>query len=73
GAAADGAVDYLRDFKSNLIMGHIIPGGTGFKYHEKAEKFIERKALEEALYSFEENFKVKEYLEEKERTTAPSA
>ena len=28
-----GRVDYLRGFKENVIMGHIIPGGTGFPYH----------------------------------------
>jgi DNA-directed RNA polymerase subunit beta' len=29
-------VDYLRGFKENVIMGHIIPAGTGFDYHRKA-------------------------------------
>jgi DNA-directed RNA polymerase subunit beta' len=29
-AATMGRVDYLRGFKENVIMGHIIPGGTGF-------------------------------------------
>ena len=29
-AASEGKTDYLLDFKSNLIMGHMIPGGTGF-------------------------------------------
>ena len=32
-AATLGKVDYLRGFKENVIMGHIIPGGTGFDYH----------------------------------------
>jgi DNA-directed RNA polymerase subunit beta' len=26
-----GKVDYLRGFKENVIMGHIIPAGTGFR------------------------------------------
>ena len=29
-AATLGRVDYLRGFKENVIMGHLIPGGTGF-------------------------------------------
>jgi len=28
-------VDYLRGFKENVIMGHIIPAGTGFDKHRK--------------------------------------
>ncbi|OPZ28931.1 MAG: DNA-directed RNA polymerase subunit beta' [Lentisphaerae bacterium ADurb.BinA184] len=29
-AATSGAVDHLRGFKENVIMGHLIPAGTGF-------------------------------------------
>jgi DNA-directed RNA polymerase subunit beta' len=32
-AATMGRVDYLRGFKENVIMGHIIPAGTGFPLH----------------------------------------
>ncbi|MEI6219077.1 MAG: DNA-directed RNA polymerase subunit beta', partial [bacterium] len=32
-AATLGRVDYLRGFKENVIMGHLIPGGTGFHMH----------------------------------------
>ena len=32
-AATLGKVDYLRGFKENVIMGHIIPAGTGFPAH----------------------------------------
>ena len=28
-----GKVDNLRGFKENVIMGHIIPAGTGFNFH----------------------------------------
>jgi DNA-directed RNA polymerase subunit beta' len=28
-----GKSDYLRGFKENVIMGHIIPAGTGFPMH----------------------------------------
>ena len=36
-AATLGKVDYLRGFKENVIMGHIIPAGTGFDYHRKVQ------------------------------------
>ncbi|MFA5147467.1 MAG: DNA-directed RNA polymerase subunit beta' [Candidatus Omnitrophota bacterium] len=32
-AAASGRVDYLRGLKENIIMGHLIPAGTGFETH----------------------------------------
>ncbi|MBT3191503.1 MAG: DNA-directed RNA polymerase subunit beta', partial [Verrucomicrobia bacterium] len=32
-AATLGRVDRLRGFKENVIMGHLIPGGTGFHLH----------------------------------------
>ncbi len=35
-AATLSRIDYLRGFKENVIMGHIIPAGTGFDYHRKA-------------------------------------
>ena len=36
-AATRSRVDYLRGFKENVIMGHIIPAGTGFDYHRKVQ------------------------------------
>ncbi len=32
-AAASGKTDYLRGLKENIIMGHLIPAGTGFATH----------------------------------------
>src|SRR3989442_8725878 len=34
-AATLGRVDYLRGFKENVIMGHLIPAGTGFPQHRE--------------------------------------
>jgi DNA-directed RNA polymerase subunit beta' len=34
-AATLAKVDYLHGFKENVIMGHIIPAGTGYDYHRK--------------------------------------
>ena len=36
-AATMARVDYLRGFKENVIMGHIIPAGTGFNMHRKVK------------------------------------
>jgi DNA-directed RNA polymerase subunit beta' len=36
-AATMGKVDYLRGFKENVIMGHIIPAGTGYQLHRHVE------------------------------------
>ncbi len=48
-AATLGRVDYLRGFKENVIMGHIIPGGTGFGHHRnvKLVPLVEAPAIEE--------------------------
>jgi DNA-directed RNA polymerase subunit beta' len=36
-AATMGKVDYLRGFKENVIMGHIIPAGTGYMLHRRVD------------------------------------
>jgi len=36
-AATLAKVDYLNGFKENVIMGHIIPAGTGYDYHRKVK------------------------------------
>ena len=41
-AACEGKTDYLLDFKANLIVGHMIPGGTGFHdYEKRVKKFVD--------------------------------
>jgi DNA-directed RNA polymerase subunit beta' len=30
-------VDTLRGFKENVIMGHLVPGGTGFPMHRNTK------------------------------------
>ena len=34
-AATLGKIDNLRGFKENVIMGHLIPAGTGFITHKE--------------------------------------
>lgn len=52
-AACAGKTDYLHGFKENVIMGHIIPGGTGFERHKQVKKFVDRILDEELVFDFE--------------------
>ena len=45
-AALSGKVDYLVGLKENVILGHLIPAGTGFQSHQEAEVRIHPTALE---------------------------
>lgn len=51
-AAFAGKVDNLKGFKENVIMGHIIPGGTGFNYHKRSKKYIDSEHEEELIFDF---------------------
>lgn len=53
-AASEGKTDYLLDYKANLIMGNMIPGGTGYKYHKRVEEYVERAYEEKFEISFED-------------------
>lgn len=54
-AACSGKTDYLMGFKENIIMGHIIPGGTGFERHRKVKKYVDREHEEELVFDFEDD------------------
>src|SRR5207302_6917789 len=47
-AALAGKVDYLVGLKENVILGHLVPAGTGFHTHQDAEVRIHPEALEGA-------------------------
>lgn len=51
-AACSGDTDKLLGCKENVIMGHLIPVGTGFDAHKKVKKFIDRDLAEEFVYDF---------------------
>ena len=51
-AACAGKTDYLLGFKENVIMGHIIPGGTGFERHKRVKKFVDRELEEPLVFEF---------------------
>lgn len=61
-AACAGKTDYLLGFKENVIMGHIIPGGTGFERHKRVKKFVDSEHEEDLVFDFEDK-----------DTTAPAA
>ena len=45
-AAVAGKVDELRGLKENVIVGRLIPAGTGFSYHERRRRAAELRALQ---------------------------
>lgn len=53
-AASEGKTDYLLDYKANLIMGNMIPGGTGYQYHKKVEEYVEKSSADKFEIDFEE-------------------
>ena len=55
-AATMGKVDYLRGFKENVIMGHIIPAGSGYDIHRKVtlKPLVEEIPIEEVASMTEE-------------------
>ncbi|CCB86930.1 DNA-directed RNA polymerase subunit beta' [Parachlamydia acanthamoebae] len=55
-AACAGKTDYLLGFKENVIMGHIIPAGTGFERHKRVKKFVDKDHEEELVFDFESVF-----------------
>jgi DNA-directed RNA polymerase subunit beta' len=55
-AAISGKVDYLRGLKENVIMGRLIPAGTGMEYYRRIRLEPEKPEgeLEEELKESEE-------------------
>ena len=58
-AAIEGKVDKLKGLKENVIIGHLIPAGTGMKYYRNVKLFDENK---EDLDEY-----IKKILEEREK------
>jgi len=50
-AAVTGKRDYLRGLKENVIVGRLIPAGTGLKYHEERRKRKEAREEERPTVS----------------------
>ncbi len=48
-AAMEGRIDYLMGLKENLIVGQLIPAGTGLAYHEKRRSERHRQTEAESV------------------------
>jgi DNA-directed RNA polymerase subunit beta' len=51
-AACAGKTDFLRGFKENVIMGHIISGGTGFDKYTRVQQFLNKEEEGELVFDF---------------------
>ena len=54
-ASTIGRVDHLRGFKENVIMGHLIPAGTGFYQHRDVDIEFTVEEPEPKQDDFDEN------------------
>ncbi|MCH9633500.1 MAG: DNA-directed RNA polymerase subunit beta' [Chlamydiae bacterium] len=51
-AACEAKTDFLMGFKENIIIGHMIPGGTGYEYHKKVKEHVEKEYEEDLVFDF---------------------
>ncbi|MGH9863726.1 MAG: DNA-directed RNA polymerase subunit beta' [Candidatus Acidiferrales bacterium] len=77
-AAISGRIDYLRGLKENVIMGRLIPGGTGLDHYRQLSIATEMPAPEEEVAAplSDEEARALEFLrggEKPEEEEAPSA
>ena len=54
-AAIEGRVDWLRGLKENIIIGHLIPSGTGYQSYTNCFNLISHNKTKMNI----ENFKIK--------------
>jgi len=53
-AAVTGKRDYLRGLKENVVVGRLIPAGTGLAYHAERKRTRESQSESEAVVSAQE-------------------
>ena len=53
-AAVRGARDDLKGLKENIIIGHLIPAGTGIHRYEDVEFMVEQAFYDEAILPLED-------------------
>ena len=56
-ASISGKIDYLRGLKENVIMGRLIPAGTGLEYYRNVELISEEPepVIEDVPMELDEN------------------
>ena len=57
-AAISGRIDYLRGLKENVIMGRLIPAGTGMKYYRNVKVDHDPTMNQKVVDEFDEEFPV---------------
>ena len=62
-ASITGRVDSLKGLKENVIVGRLIPAGTGFKYHQEKRRM---RHLETSMQATEAEQELSEQLSEVE-------
>ncbi|MCL2155567.1 MAG: DNA-directed RNA polymerase subunit beta', partial [Leptospirales bacterium] len=63
-AAIKGKIDYLRGLKENVIIGHLIPAGTGIRSYDKMSIY------QETMGDLDEAYDADEYVEEQSAESA---
>jgi DNA-directed RNA polymerase subunit beta' len=71
-AAVSGKVDELRGLKENVVVGRLIPAGTGLAYHETRRKRRDGFAPEPGVTAQEAQTALSEALNEGEQNQPPS-
>ena len=67
-AAVTGKRDYLRGLKENVIVGRLIPAGTGLSYHEERRR--KQSEGDELVLSMSDEEFTESFAEEMERAEA---
>jgi DNA-directed RNA polymerase subunit beta' len=68
-ASISGKVDYLRGLKENVIMGRLIPAGTGLEYYRNVELIPEEPEPVEEMMDAEDTSLPSDELREDRLTT----
>ena len=70
GAAVEGKIDYLRGLKENVIMGRLIPAGSGFaRYKGLKARVLTEEEPEKTVTTETEGEKTEEFNQESQLTT----
>jgi DNA-directed RNA polymerase subunit beta' len=67
-AAIEGKVDYLRGLKENVIIGKLIPAGSGFQVRQQLVDALDEELVDEDLREVEPKS-----IEEVEDLVSPAA
>ena len=72
-AAVTGKRDYLQGLKENVVVGRLIPAGTGLSYHANRKRIAEARLSEDTVSASEVEAALSEALAESESAAAAEA